>query len=129
LRRALLFLAVCCTLVYLVVAGSASRRFQRGHSLIIPVAPGRAVVVDVWPVAVLGDRFSPYSWSYSYSDLATNDRWAGIWYQNTVAGSRWRLLAFSLPTWPLSVAMVGIWLLLGATIVWPRLKRRSRTVE
>ncbi len=125
LQRVLLISALCYGLVYAGVAASDQWKYRRGKPLIATIVPGRAIIVEVWPLAVLSDRFNPYSYAFfTWDPDATNERWVGIWYQDMAAGTRKRLAAFTLPTWPLTISTAGLWLIL-ATAVCARRTRRN----
>lgn len=105
--------AVWLACVWGVVWASAAWRYQRGTTVLVPVVIGE-VRVEVWPVVMLADRFSPYGYSM-FSSEPTNARWVGVWYQNRATGTTLRLAAFTPPTWPITAlavvtVMITIWL-------------------
>jgi hypothetical protein len=85
-----------------IVLASEQWKYHRGSKLLVPIAGGYDLRVEVWPIVVLADRFSPYGYSM-FSDEPTNARWVGIWYEDRLSGTTLRLAAFTLPTWPLAI--------------------------
>lgn len=115
LHRVVITFALCYGLIYAGVLVGGQWNYRRGSAFVSAVAPGRALIVEVWPLAILSERFNPYSFGFSSFDPeATDTRWICLWYEDTAAGTRKRLAAFTLPTWPLAKATAGAWLLLCA---------------
>ena len=99
--------------------------YRRGKALAIPFAPARAIVVEVWPLALLAERYNPYSRAFLYFDPDSRDaRWISIWHDDMAAGTRKRLAVFTLPRWPLTVSTMVVWLML-ATALMPRWTTRG----
>ncbi len=126
MRRALIAMALCYGLVYGGVVASGQWTFHRGKALTVPFAPGHAIVVEVWPLALLAERYNPYSRAFLYFNPESRDaRWIAIWHEDTAAGTWKRLGVFTLPTWPLAVSTASLWLTLAAVVF---ARRSSRDV-
>jgi hypothetical protein len=121
MRLALMVMALMLGLLSLGTWTSAEWSFRRAKAIVVLVVPGRALHVEVWPLPILAERFSPYDWYYAFSAEDTTSRWVGLWYQDNQAGTRKRLAAFVLPRWPLTAATVGTWLTLLALSGWRRM--------
>lgn len=112
-------------LVCLGIWVSGQWNYRRGSAFAIPVAPGHAIHLEIWPVAVLAERWSPYDWYYSFSNTQANARWIGLWYEDTGAGRRKQLLTFTLPTWPLVLETGGLIIALIGLSIWRQMPRRN----
>ena len=111
-------MALCYGLVYAGVAARGQWTYQRGKALAIPFAPARAIIVEVWPLALLAERYNPYSRAFLYFDPDSRDaRWISIWYDDRAAGTRKRLAVVTLPRWPLTVSATVVWLLLAMALI------------
>ena len=117
-QRWLLGASLLLGLVCLGVWASGQWKYRRGSAFAVAVAPGHVIHMEVWPVAVLAERWSPYDWYYSFSDHDANARWIGLWYDDAAAGRRKQLLAFTLPIWPLITGTGGVFLVLLGLTGW-----------
>ncbi len=124
-RWAVTGLMVWLVLVAAIVLASEQWKYRRGSKVLLPIAGGAELRVEVWPLVVLADRFSPYGYSMFSSDN-TNARWVAVWYENRRTGTTTRLAAFTLPTWP-PLAMAGT-AMLAAGWTW-RDQRRGRAAH
>ena len=113
--------AVWATLVAALVAVSDGWKYYHGVKLVVPFLWNQEIRVEVWPVAVLADRFNPRPYaSFAFSFDASNARWVGVWYQDLAAGIVLRLAAFTVPTWPIMVLAAATASLTGALWVVER---------
>ncbi len=121
-------MALCYGLVYAGVAAGGQWTYQRGKALAIPFAPARAIVVEVWPLALLAERYNPYSRAFLYFDPDSRDaRWISIWHDDMAAGTRKRLAVFTLPTWPMAIATASVWLILAGALIRRRITPGTRS--
>ena len=121
LQRALIIVALCYGLIYAAVSAGDQWQYRRGKAHTIAIAPGRAIMVEVWPLATLAERFNPYSRGFFYfNPEAADTRWVAIWYQDNIAGTQQRLAVFTLPLWPFAVTTAGVWLVLAGVVTWRR---------
>lgn len=124
LRRTLLAVVLGYSLLYMGVWATGRWEYRRGQTFITAIAPGYRLLVEVWPLAVLSERFSPYSYHFSFFDpQARNARWVSIWYENAAAKTRTRLVSFVVPTWPLRLATAGLWGMWGLSVALQRASR------
>ena len=125
LQRVLMTFALCYGLIYASLSDSDQWQYRRGKAHTIAIVPGRAIMVEVWPLAVLAERFNPYSRGFFYFNPdAADTRWVAIWYQDNITGTQQRLAVFTLPLWSFEVTTAGMWLTLAGVVAW----RRARPV-
>ena len=115
--RALIAILAACgyALLALLVGGTETLAQTRSTVIMLPLAPGRELDVNVWTQE---GRFFSEDLDRGALRVARPQLTIAIWYHHRTMATARRLLLFKVPTWPLAALAVSA--ALAGVCLWPR---------